>query len=285
MVDAGGVELCLETFGEVSDPAVLLIGGSTASMDWWEPAFCRRLADGGRFVVRYDHRDTGQSTASPAGRPTYSGADLETDPLRILDALGIERAHLVGISMGGGIAQSLAARHADRLLSIALIATGAAGERPTADPLPPPEPRVQQLFANPAPLPDPDDREALIEYLVAGERACAGSLGFDEERVRRIAGIVVDRTRDIAASTTNHWVLVDEPDESPPFRLADITVPTLVLHGTDDPFFPLPHGQALVDAIPGARLVALEGMGHQVPPPALWDVVVPEILRHTARSA
>ena len=199
--------------------------------------------------------------------------------LRILDALGIARAHLVGVSMGGGIAQSLAAQHPDRLLTITLIATSAAGERDGTDPLPPPAARVQALFDTPPPAPAWNDRRAVIDHLVEGERAFAGSLPFDEERVRRIAGVVVDRTRDLEASLTNHWILAD--GEAPSFRLADITVPTLVLHGTDDPFFPFEHGRALAAGIPGARLVALEGMGHQVPPPELWDVVVAEILRHT----
>jgi len=280
-VDAGGVELCLETFGDPRDPAVLLIGGATASMDWWEPEFCARLAGGGRFVLRYDHRDTGRSAASPVGEPTYTGEDLDADPLRLLDALGIERAHLVGVSMGGGIAQSLAARHPDRVRTITVIATSAAGERNTTDPLPPPEARVREWFDDPPPAPAWDDRKAVVEYLVEGERPFAGALGFDEERVRRIAEIVVDRARNLEASVTNHW-LVAEADDADPFRLADISVPTLVLHGTDDPCFPLEHGRALADGIPGARLVELPGMGHEVPPPALWDVVVPEILRHTA---
>jgi pimeloyl-ACP methyl ester carboxylesterase len=281
MVEAEGVELCVETFGDPADPAVLLISGAAASMDWWEPEFCLRLADGGRFVVRYDHRDTGGSTASPAGSPGYSSRDLATDPLRILDALGIARAHLVGVSMGGGIAQFLAAHHAERVLTITLIATSAAGERETSTALPPPEPRVRQLFENPPPAPAWADRGAVIDHLVGGERAFAGSLGCDEQRVRRIAGVVVDRTRNVEASVTNHWLVVD--GDAAPFRLADIAVPTLVLHGTDDPFFPFEHGRALAGGIPGARLVALEGMGHQVPPPALWDVVVPEIVRHTGR--
>ena len=137
-MDAAGVELCLETFGDPTNPAVLLISGATASMDCWEPEFCGRLADGGRFVVRYDHRDTGRSAVSPAGKPDYTSQDLATDACRLLDALWILRAHLVGVSMGGGIAQYLAAHHAERVRSITLIATSPAGERDTTTPLPPP---------------------------------------------------------------------------------------------------------------------------------------------------
>jgi pimeloyl-ACP methyl ester carboxylesterase len=138
---------------------------------------------------------------------------------------------------------------------------------------------VREVFEHPPPPPAWHDRGAVIDHLVDGERPFAGSLGFDEPRARRIAAVVVDRARDIEAGLTNHWIVAD--GESKPFRLADISVPTLVLHGTDDPFFPFEHGRALADGIPGARLVALEGMGHQVPPPELWYVVVREVLRHT----
>src|SRR6187549_1354285 len=105
LVPVGDAQLCVDTIGREGDPAVLLMGGATSSMDWWEPEFCTRLAAAGRFVIRFDNRDTGQSTSSPFGQPSYTGADLSADPLRLLDALGIASAHLVGVSMGGGIAQ------------------------------------------------------------------------------------------------------------------------------------------------------------------------------------
>src|SRR6476646_10497930 len=110
MVQVCDAELCGDTYGAQGDPAVLLMGGATSSMDWWEPELCERLAAAGRFVIRFDNRDTGQSTTSPVGEPSYTGADLSADPLRLLDALGIASAHLVGVSMGGGIAQDLAVR-------------------------------------------------------------------------------------------------------------------------------------------------------------------------------
>ena len=280
LVTVDGVQLCLETFGDRAAPAVLLISGGAAAMDWWDVEFCARLADEGRFVVRYDHRDTGRSVASPAGKPSYSADDLATDPLRILDALGISHAHVVGHSMGGGIAQQLAARHPGRLVTLTLIATSPAGVRADQQHLPPMEPRLAATFDNPAPEPAWDDRAAVVDYLVDVERDFAGSLGFDEDRMRRLAAIVVERTRDMAASMTNHWIL--EESSSAQFRLAEIDVPTMVLHGTADPFFPFGHGAALAAEIPGATLVPLDGMGHEVPPPPLWDVVVPAIVQHTA---
>jgi len=244
--------------------------------------FCERLAREGRFVVRYDHRDTGRVAASPAGQPSYTSADLAADPLRILDGLCIARAHLVGLSMGGGIAQDLAVRHRGRVATLTLIATSAAGERADRTPLPSMDPRLAATSDDPPPHPDWGDRAAAVDYLVAAERPYAGSLGFDERRARRRAAIVVDRTRDLAASVTNHWVLVDGDSSPSSFRMADIRVPTLVLHGTTDPFFPFPHGQALAVEIPDATLVPLEGMGHEMPPPALWEGVVAAIAAHTA---
>src|SRR3954469_13676337 len=115
MVGVGDVELCVETFGDAADPAILLIAGASAPLDWWDPRFCARLAGGGRFVIRYDHRDTGRSVTYPPGRPGYTGADLVEDATRVLDALGVERAHLVGMSMGGAIAQMIALEYPERV--------------------------------------------------------------------------------------------------------------------------------------------------------------------------
>ena len=282
LVTVDGVELCLETFGDRADPAVLLIAGAAVSMDTWEVRFCELIATHGLFVIRYDHRDTGRSASSPAGRPSYSAAELTTDPLRVLDALEIARAHLVGVSMGGGIAQELAARHPARVRTLTLSATSPAGEH-TSGPLPRMQPELAAHFEDPAPEPDWDDRVAVVDYLVESERPFAGTLGFDETRARDVATTFVDRTRDIEAAAKNHWILAG--DEGVAFRLADISAPTLVLHGTADPAFPLAHGEALAAGIPHASLVRLDGMGHEVPPPELWDVVVPAIARHTSAHA
>src|SRR6266487_3804174 len=106
--EAGGVRLCVQTFGDPCDPAILLISGMSASIDWWDEDFCARLAAGLRYVIRYDHRDTGQSACYPPGAPSYTGGDLAADAVAVLDALRVDTAHLVGISMGGAIAQRLA---------------------------------------------------------------------------------------------------------------------------------------------------------------------------------
>jgi pimeloyl-ACP methyl ester carboxylesterase len=258
-------------------PSPPLPPGAASSMDWWEDEFCERLASGGRFVVRYDLRDTGRSVTYPPGAPGYDGLDLVADAVGILDALGIARAHVVGISMGGSMSQRLALDHRDRVASLTLMSTS------TGDPdLPRMSDDLAAAFADPT-EPDWTDRDAVIDHIVEGLRPFAGSYGVDEERARATASRIVDRTIDIASTMTNHWLLESGGEPMRP-RLREITAPTLVLHGTEDPLFPLRHGEALAAEIPGARLLPLPGVGHEHPPAPVWDLVVPAILEHTARA-
>jgi pimeloyl-ACP methyl ester carboxylesterase len=191
MIKVSGAELCVETFGEPADPAILLLSGMAGSMDWWDERFCLRLASAGRFVIRYDHRDTGQSTTYEPGKPGYTGLDLSEDVVGLLDALGIRAAHLVGLSMGGGIAQRVTIDHPDRVASLTLMCTTAI--TPSERKLPPPDPRVLSF----APEVDWDDRESMIAYYIAAEKAYGGSIPVDEKRIREIAGRVFDRTIDL----------------------------------------------------------------------------------------
>jgi pimeloyl-ACP methyl ester carboxylesterase len=278
LLPVNGVELCVETVGTSADPAILLIMGASASMDWWPDGFCERLASEGRFVIRYDHRDTGQSTSFPAGAPTYTSADLTADALGVLDALGIDKAHLAGASMGGGIAQELAVDHADRVSSLTLISTSPIGLG--SDDLPPMSDELQRAFSNPAPQPDWSDRSAVVEHMVADLRPYHGSVTMDEAAWRSLIDRIIDRATDVAASMINHWILED--GDASQARTDQIAVPTLVLHGTEDPLFPYPHGEALAAAIPGARLVPLEGVGHAELPPDVWDVAIGAIARITS---
>jgi pimeloyl-ACP methyl ester carboxylesterase len=282
MVRANGVDLCVETFGDSASPALLLIGGAESSMDWWEDEFCERLAAGPRFVIRYDLRDTGQSVTYEPGAPGYTGSDLVADVAGLLDALDVERAHLVGISMGGGIAQEVALVHPARVESLTLISASPAVAGRAERNLPPPSEDLRAFFGNPPPAPDWTDRAAVIDYLVAGLRPYQGSLPFDEEGTRALVARIVDRTRNIESSMTNHSLL--DEGEAVSGRLDEIKAPTLVLHGTEDPLFPIAHGEALATEIPGARLLRLEGMGHQMPPRQLWDRVVAAILEHTTEQ-
>jgi pimeloyl-ACP methyl ester carboxylesterase len=277
MVEVDGVGLCVETFGDDRDPAVFLIMGAGASMLWWEDGFCERLASGGRFVIRYDQRDTGRSVTYPPGAPEYTGDDLVADAAGVLDALGVSRAHVVGMSMGGGIAQLLALDHPDRISSLTLISTSPG----SGSDLPSMSDELRAYFAQPPPQPDWSDRDAVIDYLVEDERVYAArSRPFDEAARRELAGRTFDRSIDLA-STANHFLL--EGGESSRERLGEIRVPTLVLHGTEDPLFPVGHARALASEIPGAELLLLERTGHELPREA-WDVMVPAILRHTAEN-
>ena len=148
--DIPGGHLAWEGFGSPDDPVVLLIAGQCQSMTWWEAAFCERLASAGRFVVRYDHRDTGRSTTWPAGQPSYTGRDLTLDPLRLLDAIGAPAAHLVGLSAGGGIAQDLALTQPERLRTLTLIDTSPVSATARGQ-LPPPSPAMMTSFEQPEP--------------------------------------------------------------------------------------------------------------------------------------
>jgi pimeloyl-ACP methyl ester carboxylesterase len=276
MIHANGVELCVETFGTATDPAILLIMGAAGSMDFWEDELCERLAAGRRDVIRYDNRDTGRSAGSERGKPTYTFSDLVDDAAGVLDTLDVAPAQVVGVSMGGALAQCLALRHPGRVAALTLISTGPAVDVDRE--LPPMSDDIRAVFDSPPPEPDWTDRAAVIDYLVAGERPFLGSVRGDDAIKREIAGRVFDRTTDLPASQTNHWILEGgDPVEG---RLTDIAVPTLVLHGTEDPLLPYPNAEVLADEIPDARLVPLDGVGHEVPPRPVWDVVIPAVVDH-----
>ncbi|MFL6120483.1 alpha/beta fold hydrolase [Actinophytocola sp.] len=265
--------IATSTHGSPTDPAVLLIGGSGSSMDWWEPDFCARLT--GRYVIRYDHRDTGESPSYPPGRPGYTGYDLVTDALTVLDQLGVAAAHVVGISMGGALAQLLALDHPTRVLSLTAISTSAGAGDPD---LPAMTPEAKAAFAT---LSEPDwtDDTAVIAYLVDVQRVMSVE-PFDEAETRAIATRAVTRTKNNESSHKNHHAT--EGAATPwRHRLPEITVPTLILHGDEDPLFPLPHGEALAREIPGARLVVLPHTGHEFPR-RNWPLVVREILALTS---
>jgi pimeloyl-ACP methyl ester carboxylesterase len=275
MIEANGVDLCTEPFGDPGDAPILLIMGVGGSMLWWDEGFCRMLADGNRFVIRYDHRDTGRSVTYEPGRPEYTGADLVADAVGVLDAYGIAAAHVVGVSAGGALAQLFALGYRDRLLSLVLISTSPAtpGERN----LPPATQRLDRFLASASV--DWSDRSSVIEYLVAYERVLAGGMRpFDESAWRTLIRHDVERARDIAASE-NHSVISE--GHLPREPISSIAVPTLVIHGAADPMFPLEHGEALAKEIPGARMLTLDGAGHGVDR-ADWSRIARAIIEHSA---
>ena len=274
MVHANGVELCTEPFGDTEDSPILLVMGIGASMLWWEEQFCRMLAERGRFVIRYDHRDTGRSVTYEPGRPEYTGADLIADAIGVLDAYQISAAHLVGVSAGGALAQLLALGFPDRVLSLVLVSTSPATQGERA--LPPPTARYSRFVATASV--DWSDEASVVEYLVEYSRTLAGpDRAFDEAAARDLVRRDVARARNIAAAE-NHSALRD--GNVPRGIVSSISLPTLVIHGTADPMFPLEHGEALAAEIPGATLLPLSGAGHGVDR-ADWGTVVRAIVAHT----
>ncbi len=279
MAHVNGVELCVQTFGPADAEPLLLIAGMASSMLYWEEEFCERLAAGPRFVIRYDHRDTGRSVTGPPGRIDYSTADLLADVIGILDEFGIVRAHLVGLSMGGGLAQLAAIEHPGRVASLTLLATSPAGPVHGAA-LPSMSAETRAEFEAVG-EPDWADRESVLDYLVEQERLCAArTRSFDAAGMRDTIARALDRSHDIR-SMTNHFMLGGGGTGRD--RLAGIGVPALVLHGDEDPVLPHPHGVALAAEIPGASLITLPQVGHELPRRA-WDIVVPAILGHTNGS-
>jgi len=277
MIEANGVELCTEPFGDASDPPILLVMGVGASMLWWDERFCRMLADGARFVIRYDHRDTGRSVTYEPGRPRYTGADLVADAAGVLDAYRLASAHIVGVSAGGAFAQLLALDFADRVCSLVLISTSPA--TPGNRELPSPTEEFGRFVA--VAEVDWSQPDSVIEYLVGYSRVLAGDQRpFDEDASRDLARREMERARNVAA-LQNHDAISD--DDQPREALSSITAPTLVIHGTADPMFPFAHGEALAHEIPRATLLPLEGAGHGLDR-ADWEMVARAILEHTASS-
>ena len=192
MIQANDVELCAESFGDPADPAILLIMGLAGSMMWWDEEFCRMLADGGRFVIRYDHRDTGRSVTYEPGRPLYRSEDLVRDAVGVLDAYGISSAHVFGQSMGGALAQLLALDFPDRVASLVVMSTSPAG--PGSGDLPPISGQYARFLASSKV--EWSDPESVIDYVVADSRALSGGhRPFDEVRVRERVTRDLERAR------------------------------------------------------------------------------------------
>jgi pimeloyl-ACP methyl ester carboxylesterase len=278
-IKVNGVELCVETFGDPADPPVLLVGVTMLS---WPDELCSQLV--GRHVVRYDLRDTGQSTFLNPEAPTYNLRDLATDAYELLVALDLGRTHVVGMGVGGFIAQLLTLDHPDQVASLTLISTRPVAPGPVDPDLPEHVPAVMgQLFGRPGP--DWTDRNSVVDYMTGSARLLSGSKGFDEQAARTVAGAVFDRAGQTEkAQRASHLASMFAAIDCRPRwreRLGEITAPTLVVHGDEDPFFPHRNGVALAAEIPGATLLTLPGIGQGVPR-ATWPVIVNALLRHTS---
>ena len=275
-IDTNGISLHCEAVGDRADPAVLMIMGAMSSAVWWPEGFCRRLAERGRYVIRYDHRDTGGSTSYAPGEGNYSVEDLADDAVGVLDGYGIEECHLVGMSLGGYLAQLVALKRPSRVLTLTLIAS----ERlAPADPdLPSIDQSVIDYHTGAAEL-DWSDRDAVVAHQVGAWRINSGSAHvFDEPAIRALAEADFDRTPNLL-TTFNHATLGDAGGWVD--RLDEIDVPALVVHGTEDPVLPYPHARALEAALRTATLLTLEGSGHELHR-ADWPAILDAVAQHTA---
>jgi pimeloyl-ACP methyl ester carboxylesterase len=277
IIHANGVALCIEAFGCPTDPAILLLAGGPAAMLWWDEKFCLHVAHSSRFVIRYDPRDSGRSTTYKPGAATYTLRDFASDALAVLDEFSLSKAHLVGFSLGGGIVQLLAVQNPDRVASLTLISTSPVGAYPEESDLPPSSIKDNENSGMIIPT-DWENPDQVIRFLVGMARSCAGSFQvFDEVENTALARRVFNRSTNIQ-SFINHSPLVSVRWSRE--NLPKVMAPTLVIHGTADPVIPYAHGVALSQEIEGARLLTIEGNGHELPP-KVWDIVVPSILHHT----
>jgi pimeloyl-ACP methyl ester carboxylesterase len=275
-VTANGIDIAYESFGSPDGRPLLLVMGLGAQLIQWDEELCRLLAEQGHHVVRFDNRDAGLSThfhdaGVPArGEPApYLLDDMADDAAGLMDALGWSAAHVVGASMGGMIAQTLAIRHPERVLSLTSIMS-----TPGPGVAPPTEAAMGALLSRP-----PSDRDAVMDQAVV-TWTVIGSPGYelDRELIRVRAGLAYDRCFDPAGTGRQLAAINASGDRTE--ALATVRVPALVLHGEEDPLIPVVGGRATAAAIPGARLVTYPGMGHDLPR-ALWPDIVAEITKLT----
>jgi pimeloyl-ACP methyl ester carboxylesterase len=286
---ANGIQLEYETFGRASDAPLLLIMGLGAQMLLWDEEFCGLLAERGHYVIRFDNRDVGLSTKfDHAGVPNvvammqpgadrssapYTLDDMADDAAGLLGALGIGSAHVVGASMGGMIAQTVAYRHAAKTRSLVSIMSS------TGNPaLPPAKPEAMAVLMTPR----PPDRASNVEAAVLAARVI-GSPAYpaDEARLRQRAGLMFDRA--FTPFGTVRQMAAIFAHGSRVKRLAAVAAPTLVIHGVADPLVPIEGGRDTARSIPGAELLEIEGMGHDLPP-ALWTQLADAIAAHTKKA-
>ncbi|HEV2140430.1 MAG TPA: alpha/beta hydrolase [Candidatus Dormibacteraeota bacterium] len=270
--NANGIELEYETFGDPTAPPLLLIGGLGTQMVSWDEEFCELLAARGFKVIRFDNRDAGLSTWMD-GEGAYSLDDMAADAAGLLDALGIPAAHIVGASMGGFIAQLVALNHPEHVLTLTSIMSGPSGDdhvRPT--------PEGTAVLLAPA----PNTRDERIEVGVRAKQILLGpSDPFDEPYERGRIARAVDRAYNPAGFIRQLQAIGAAPSRTP--RLSSVRVPTLVIHGDGDILVPVENGRLVASAVPGARLLEIPGMGHDIPK-RVWGQVA-DAIADLARQA
>jgi len=275
-VAANGIDIYYEESGGAGDPVILLVNGFTSQLIQWEDALVDGLVERGFRVIRFDNRDVGltsrtQGTAPAPGSgepPPYTLADMAADGMALLTALGVDRAHVVGASMGGMIVQRMAIDHPDRVLSLTSIMS-TTGDRTVGAPTP------EAMTA--LVTPPPTERDAYIDHSVELWRIIGGP-HYDETRIRNRSGRAYDRAFYRAGAAFQMAAIMADGDRTD--ELGGVTCPTLVIHGAADPLVGVTGGEATAKAVPGAELLILDDMGHDLPPQ-----VVPRVVDAIARVA
>lgn len=282
-----GLELAYETIGDPSDPPLLLVMGLGMQLIHWDRELCEQLAERGFYVIRFDNRDAGLSSKIDAPVPPliramvglridtpYLMEDMADDAFALLDHLGIERVHVMAVSMGGMIAQAMAIRHPERVLSLATIMS-TTGERRVGRP----KLRVWGVLLRQA----PQEKDAYVNYFVRVFKVIGSpDYPMDERRMREMAAETFERNHHAAGTARQLGAIMASGDRTKLLR--QVRVPTVVIHGTDDPLVPFRGGVATARAIPDAELVAIPGMGHDLPR-ELWPKIVDAVVKNGERAA
>jgi pimeloyl-ACP methyl ester carboxylesterase len=291
-VKANGIQIEYETFGNPQDRPLLLIIGLGGQLIHWDENLCRDLARCGHYVIRYDNRDTGGSTKiDQAGEPDVMGTlgkildgdkssvpytieDMADDAAGLLSALQIPAAHVCGMSMGGMIAQTLALCHPSRVLSLTSIYSTTGNPQ-----LPQPKPEIMQALIAPPPV----EREANIEHMLGLFKMIAGpAFPPDEEWTRKIMAVSFDRCFHPQGDARQLLAILAQNNRK--IDLASLKIPVLVIHGTADPLVSVEGGKETAAAVPGAQLILIEGMGHDLPHGGAWPRIVAAISDHTLKA-
>ena len=271
IVSANGIDICYEDAGAADDPVILLVNGFTSQLISWTPGFVDQLVARGFRVITFDNRDVGFTTKSEGEAPAYTVGDMAADGMALLTVLGIERAHVVGASMGGMIVQRMAIDHPDRVLSVTSIMSTTGNPAVAA-----PRPEAMQALLTPPPT----EREAYLEHAAATWKIFAASY-YDEDRFRDRFARSYDRCFHPAGAAFQMAAIMSERDRTE--ELGSVRCPALVIHGKADPLVDVSGGEATAAAIPGAELVLFDDMGHDLPP-ALLPEIVDAIAKVAARS-